>query len=97
MIGEVLLVKVVLPSYVAVIGCVPTARFVPVLLVAPVIVNVATPAVDRVAVPFVTVPSLNVTEPAGIAVPDEGRTVAVKIIAGRAPLHWCSPTCLKFS
>lgn len=76
--------KVVLPSYVAVIGCVPTARFVPVLLVAPVIVNVATPAVDRVAVPFVTVPSLNVTEPAGIAVPDEGRTVAVKTIVRRA-------------
>lgn len=70
--------KVALPPYVAVIGCVPTARFVPVLLVAPVIVNVATPEVLRVAVPLVTVPSLNVTVPVGSAVPDDGLTVAVK-------------------
>ena len=69
--------KFVLPAYVAVIGCVPTARFVPVLLVAPVMVIVATPDELRVAVPFTTVPSLNVTVPVGIAVPDEGLTVAV--------------------
>ena len=67
--------KVALPAYVAVIGCVPTARFVPVLLVAPVIVNVATPDVVRVAVPFVTVPSLNVTVPVAAV----GETVAVRV------------------
>lgn len=77
MVAEVLPENVALPAYVAVIRCVPTPRFVPVLLVAPVIVNVATPDVLRVAVPLVTVPSLNVTVPVGIAVPDEGLTVAV--------------------
>lgn len=87
-VAEVLPVKVALPPYVAVIGCVPTARFVPVLLVAPVIVNVATPAVERVAVPFVTVPSLKVTVPVGMAVPEAGLTVAVNttVLAAAFPL-----------
>ena len=69
--------KVALPEYVAVIGCVPTARLVPVLLVAPVMVKVATPEVFTATVPLETVPSLNSTVPVGTAVPVEGRTVAV--------------------
>lgn len=77
MVAEMLPAKVELPAYEAVIGCVPTARLVPVLLVAPVMVNVATPDEFTVAVPLVTVPSLNVTVPVGSAVPDEALTVAV--------------------
>jgi hypothetical protein len=57
-----------------------------VLLVAPVIVNVATPEALRVEVPLVTVPSLKVTFPVGTAVPVEGRTVAVKTTVRPAAL-----------
>ena len=74
---DALVEKVELPLYVAVIRCVPTARFVALLFSAPVSVSVATPVVLTVAVPFTTFPSLNVTVPEGRTVPEPWRTVAV--------------------
>ena len=56
------------------------------MLVAPVIVSVATPDVFTVAVPLITVPSLNVTVPVGTTVPEEGLTVAVNTTVRPAAL-----------
>ena len=69
-VEEVLLPKFESPLYAAVIECEPTISAEE--------VNVATPD-DSAPVPNVVVPSLNVTVPVGVPVPDVGVTVAVNV------------------
>lgn len=67
---DVLLPEEVSPRYCAVTGCVPTAMVD--------LVRVATPPLNK-TVPSLVVPSMNLTEPVGVAPVDE--TVAVKVTA----------------
>jgi hypothetical protein len=62
---------VVLPAYDAVIDCVPAAREV--------VLKEAAPLPLSVAVPSAVVPSMKVTVPVGVVVPDAGETMAVNV------------------
>ena len=68
--AEVLVVKLVSPPYTAVMLWSPTASAE--------VVKLAVPLV-RVPVPSVVSPSMKVTLPVGVPLPDEEATVAVKV------------------
>ena len=68
---EVLPLKVASPPYTAVIECAPPARLA--------VERVATPAALSADEPRVVVPSLKLTPPVGVPVPEEDVTVAVNV------------------